>query len=99
MFSQSNRKEDTCKTPTNHHSLIYLENFEKYLSAENILKTMSHQTICNIYSPILYPTLHKKKKWNPFQVYAYFQCNHVRNRITNILTFRFEQYTLINTRT
>ena len=97
MFSQSKRKEDTCKTPTNHPSLIYLENFEKYLSTEIILKTMSHQTIRNIYSPILYPTL--QKKMNLFKVYAYFQCNHVRSKIKNILTFMFEQYTLINTRT
>jgi hypothetical protein len=59
MFSKSNRKDNAYKTPTNCHGLIYLESFEKYISAENILKTMSHQPICNIYSPIRYPTLHK----------------------------------------
>jgi hypothetical protein len=41
MFSKSNQKDNACKTPTNRHGLIYLENFEKYLSAENILKMMS----------------------------------------------------------
>jgi len=59
------------------------------------LKTLkkNHITKLGFYSLILsYSTLLEIE--NLFQLYAHFQCNHVRNRSKNIFMLSFEKYTL-----